>query len=111
MSVSRDQDSNASLESDVDDEMSGADEEIEDCVEYIKGSTHEAEDKMKTCNIPCWIETRRELKWRIATRLATQSEDRWTRRVATWNPSLSSSTKTTRSIGRPRKDGKMTSMN
>ena len=104
MSVRRDQDSNASLESDIDDEMGGADEEIEDCVKDIKGSTHEADDKMKTCNIPCWIETRRELKWRLATRLATESEDRWTRRVATWNPSLSS-TKTSRSIGKAK--GKM----
>ena len=46
-SVGRDQDSNASLESDTDDDASGGDEEIEDWIEYIERSTHEAEEKMK----------------------------------------------------------------
>ena len=68
-SVGRDQDSNASLQSDTDDDASGADEEIEDWIEYIKRSTHEAEEKMKRFNIRCWIEPQRE------TEMATRHEN------------------------------------
>ena len=57
-SVVRDQFSNASLESDTEDERSGADDEIEDWIEYIKKSTHEAEEK-KNFKKPFWIETHR----------------------------------------------------
>ena len=50
-SVGRGQDSNASLASDTDDDMNGAEQDKKDWMEHIKRSAHEAEEKMKTFNI------------------------------------------------------------
>ena len=87
-SVGRDQANNASLESNTDDDTSGANENLEEWMEHIKRSAHEAEEKMKTFNSSCCIETQRNLKWRLAMRIASHSEERWTKKAALWNPSL-----------------------
>ena len=36
-------------------------------MKYIKRSTKEAEEHMKKMKTPCWIETHRRLKWRVAS--------------------------------------------
>ena len=50
------------------------------------------------------------MKWKLALRIATSPSERWLKKAAEWNPDLSSRYRTNRAIGRPRKDGKTTSM-
>ena len=63
--------------------------------------------------IPCWIETHRRLKLRMARRIVSLPEKRWTRRIFDWHPSLDNSIKTRRQVGRgdPKEDGRTTSTN
>ena len=48
-------------------------DEQEDWIENIKRSTKEAEEQMTKTKIPCWIETHRRMKWRMAS----LPEERW----------------------------------
>ena len=48
-------------------------DDFQDWIDYIKGSTKETDGKMLTYNIINWIETQKKLKWRQALRIATQS--------------------------------------
>ena len=43
------------------------------------------------------------MKWKLALRIATSPSERWLKKVAEWNPELSSRFGTNRAIGRPRK--------
>ena len=61
-----DQDSNVSFRSDSDDDMDMVEIEEEELIEYIKRSTGDAEEKLRTASIPCWIEAQRKMKWRLA---------------------------------------------
>ena len=58
---------------------------------------------MLTCNITNWVETQKKLKSCHVLRIATQNQERWTRKAARWNPGLVISTKTQRRSGRPAK--------
>ena len=93
-----DQDSEVSFMDDTDEENDTAGIEAEDWIEYIKRSTKEAEGKMKSANIPCWIEAQRKMKWRLAMRIASLPK-----KAARWNPALSVGTKGYRTVGRPKK--------
>ena len=66
---------------------------FEDWIEYLKRRTKEADEKMLTYSITHWVETQEKLKWRQALRIATQCQERWTTKVAEWNPGLNKSTK------------------
>ena len=70
-----DQDSDVSFLEDIDEEIDKMEIEEEDWIKYIKRSTREAEEQMKKANIPCWIETHRRLKWRMAMRIASLREE------------------------------------
>ena len=76
--------------------------EEEDWIEYIKGSTADALDKMERAKIRCWNRTQK-MKWKLALRIATSPCERWLNKAAEWNPDLSSRYRTNRAIGRPRK--------
>ena len=69
----KDQDSDVSFQEEVDEEIDATENE-EDWIENIKRSTKEAEEKMEKQKIPCWIETHRRLKWRMARRIASLLE-------------------------------------
>ena len=43
------------------------------------------------------------MKWRLALRIATSPSERWLMNAAEWNPEFSSTYRTNRAIGRPRK--------
>ena len=58
---------------------------------------------MKKMKIPCWIETHRRLKWRLASRIASLPEERWTRQIFDWHPGLDNKIKTRRLVGRPKR--------
>ena len=58
---------------------------------------------MKVVTFPCWIETHRRMKWRLAVRIASLPDERWAKKEAEWNPDLSIKHKTCRSVGRPKK--------
>ena len=78
-----DQDSSPSFESDSEGDSHQETEE-EDWIESIKRSAREAEEQMQKFNIGNWIKTQRRVKWRQATTIASQKEERWTRRAAEW---------------------------
>ena len=70
--------------------------------------------KMRTYNINWWIETQRKLKCCFAVKIASHIEERWNKKAARWNPSLSSTTRTqerTEVLEDQQKDGKTTSTN
>ena len=77
--------------------------EEEECIDYMKRSTQEVEEEMKSATIPCWIEAHRKRKWRLVMRNASLPEERWSRKAVAWNPGLISTVKTNRPVGRPRK--------
>ena len=58
---------------------------------------------MRAANIPCWIEAQRKMKWRLAVRIASHPEERWTKEAATWNPGPRIEAKASRRVGRPKK--------
>ena len=62
---------------DTDEEIDTAEIEEEDWIEYMKRSTDEAMERMKTAKIHCWIKTRRRMKWRLAMRIVSLPEERW----------------------------------
>ena len=68
----------------------------------LKKITKDVEDKMRAANIPCWIETQRKMGWRLAVRIASQSETRWMKKAATWNPGLNIGAKACIRVGRPK---------
>ena len=53
--------------------------------------------------IPCWIETHRRMKWRLAVRIASLPDKRWTKTTAKWNPVLGPKHQTNRPVERPKK--------
>ena len=84
-----DQDSDISFMSDADEETDTAEiEEEEDWIEYMKRSTEEATERMKTAKIQCWIKTHRRMKWRLAMRIASLPDERWVVKAAGWNLEL-----------------------
>ena len=106
------QDSDVSSQEDRDEEIDKEEMEEEDWLEYIKRSTNEAEEYMTKTKIPCWIETHRRMKWRMAMRIASLPEDRWSSKIIEWNPALDCTIKTNRLVGMTKKkDGKTKSMN
>ena len=74
-----DRDSSVSLESDSGNNASQAEEE-EGWIDFIKRNTRETEDRMRTLFISCLIETLRKLKCRLATKIASHSEETWTKK-------------------------------
>ena len=58
---------------------------------------------MKKMKIPCWIETHRRLKWRMASRIASLPKERWTRNFFEWHPGLDNKINTRRLVGRPKR--------
>ena len=101
-SSNTDQDSDVSFQEDVDEEIDAIENE-EDWVEYIKRSTKEVEDHMEKQKNPCWIETHRRLKWRMARRIASLLEKRWTKIICDWHPGPHTSIKTLTQVGRPKR--------
>ena len=95
--------SDISFMEDTDEEIATGEIEEEDWMEFLKRSTSMAVERMKTAKIPCWIETNRRMKWRLAMRLASLPGERWTKKAAKWNPRLSTKHQTNRPAGRPKK--------
>ena len=58
---------------------------------------------MLTYNITTWVETQKKLKLRQTLRIPTQSQERWTRKAAEWDPGLINPSTTQRRAGRPAK--------
>ena len=66
-----DQESDISFMNDTDEEIDTKELEEEDWIEYMKRSTEEAMERMKTAKIQCWIKTHGRMKWRSAMRIAS----------------------------------------
>ena len=86
---------------DTDEEIDTAEIEEEDWIEYMKRSTDEVMERMKTAKIQCWITAHRRIKWILLMRIASLPEERWVAKAA--NPELSMEYKTYKAVKRPRK--------
>ena len=94
-----DQDSDISFMKDSDQEIDTGEIEEEDWIEYLRRSTSIAVERMKTAKkIPRWAETHRRMNWRLAMRIVSVPDERWTKKAATWNPGLSTKYQTTRTV-------------
>ena len=98
-----DQDSDISFMNDTDEDSDTAEIEEEDWIDYMKRSTDEAMERMKTAKIQRWIKTHRRMKWKLAMRIASSPEERWVMKAAGWNPELSSKYQMYRAVERPKK--------
>ena len=78
-------------------------EKEEDWIEYIERSTKEAEEYIKKMKLPCGIVIHRRLKWRMAKRIVSLPEERWTRTNFDWHLGLDNKIKTRRLVGRPKR--------
>ena len=99
-----DQDNDISFMKDTDEEIDTGEIEEEDWIEYMKRSTATAVEKMKAAKIPCWIETHTRLNWRLAMRIASLPDERWAKKAAKWNPSLSTKHQTKQASGKTKKE-------
>ena len=88
---------------DTNEEIDTGEIDEEDRFKYMKRSTATATERMKASKIPCRIETHRRMKWRLAMRIASLPDERWTKKAAKWNPGLSTKHQTSRTVGRPKK--------
>ena len=59
---------------------------IEPWVDWLKRTTHQAEDRLRELKIPDWISAHRRLKLHWAKRLATTEDHTWTWRAMMWDP-------------------------
>ena len=83
----KDQDSDVSFQEDTAEEIDATEDE-EDWIEYIKRSTNEGEEHLQKHKIPCWIETHRRLKWRMARRIVSLPEKGGPEEFSTGIPDL-----------------------
>ena len=83
-----DQDSDVFMK-DSDEEIDTVQIEEEEWIEFMNRSTAIAIKRMIAAKIPCWMETFRKMKWRLAMRIASLPDERWTEKAAKWNPGLS----------------------
>ena len=98
----KDQDNDVSFQEDTQEAIDTI-EKKEDWIECRKKNTKEAEDSMKKMKIPCWIEIHRRLKWRLASRIVSLPEERWTRQIFDWHYGFDNKIKTRRQVGRPKR--------
>ena len=87
----------------TDEENDKGEVEGEDWIEYIKTRTKEAEEHLAKTRITCWIEAHRKMKWRMALRIASLLQDRWSNKIIERNLALDCTIKINRLLGRPRK--------
>ena len=59
-----DQDSDVSFIKDSEEDMEEIENEEEEWIDYLMRSTKETEERMKSAEVPLWIEAHRKMKWR-----------------------------------------------
>ena len=75
---------------------------LEPWVDWIRRSTHEAEEKLKKLKLEDWVTLHRRRKWRWAQKVATNTEDSWNMLALTWDPGHHMrATAYQRRVGRP----------
>ena len=94
---------------DTDDEIAAAETE-EEWIEYMKRSTEAAIEQMKIAKIPL-LDRNKRMKWRLAMRIASMSEERWARESSGMEPWPQHKIQNLQSRGKTEKDGKTKSMN
>ena len=72
-------------------------------VDYIRRSTHRAEQLMRLHNVTDWVTEQRRSHWRLAAHVAAQPATRWARKAVQWHPSHTASKPAYRNHGGQRK--------
>lgn len=73
----------------------------EDWVTYVRRATHHREALATAHAAQDWVDLQRKRKWKLAGQTARQSDDRWSKRLLTWQPWFRSAPR--RNVGHPRK--------
>ena len=71
--------------------------ELEPWVEYVQRATRRAEEIAVNHGAKNWVVLQRHQKWRLAGKIATAVDGRWTKRLLDWAPSHGCG----RPVGRP----------
>ena len=96
---SHDVDSNPSFDSVSQDE---ATEDVPELwVDCTVRATHKADDLMTANGIKPWVLRQSELYWKQARMIAKHHDDRWTRLIAKWSPTISTKQRRYWKRGRP----------
>ena len=66
------------------DDAIESDEETDNWIQWLRGVTHEALDRMDQVGIPCWVEEARRRKFRWAGHVCRREDGRWTRHILEW---------------------------
>ena len=108
--LSTDQESGAASESSDDAPMEAASQpefdseeepeelEIESWIDWVRRTTHIAEENLRKAGLEDWVRAVRRKQWRWAGHIARRADDRWSTRLLTWTPCGGS-----RCRGRPNK--------
>ena len=72
--------------------------ELEDWIDYIRRSAHEADGIAAKFGLESWSRSYRRTKWRYARKVALYTDNRWCHKVLRWMPQA----KYSRDPGRPR---------
>ena len=86
--LSNDADSNAETTTFQPPHDHTPDDDLEPWTEWIRRSTHEAEERMKKLHLEDWVAMQRRRKWRWAKKVATDTTTTWTTTALHWVPTL-----------------------
>ena len=64
----------------------GSDEGAEPWVDFVQRAAHKAEELALHYGLESWVRTCRRRKWRLASKLVNESEDKWSKKVLDWKP-------------------------
>ena len=77
--------------------------EEEDWSEYMKRSTDEAIEQMKSTKNPVLDQNSQKNQMETGVENRTATDERWVVKAAEWNPELNTKYKTYRAVGRPKR--------
>ena len=96
-------DDNKTDDSDTDSRTSNTSDHREPWIDYVRRSTHRAEQLMTRHGIEPWTTIQRRLVWRLAATVANHPSTRWTHQVSLWHPVFDTCRTAHRTRGRQRK--------
>jgi len=78
------------------------DDELEPWADWIRRTTHQAEDCLAALKVEMWVVKARRMKWQWAQKLLFQAPlDRWSVRILQWDPEIHFDGMISRALRRP----------
>ena len=79
------------------------DDVMEPWVDWIRRCTHDVEQRFTNPHIPDWISLQRSRKWTWASRIANETNNKWSLKALLWDPALDPRYSARRRQARPRR--------